>query len=233
MFGLLNPLFAWAALGALVPTILHLLEKRRKISMPFSCIKFLQMANKKSSRRIRFEHFLLWLLRTLLMFLLTLAFTAPFMRTSSFGTMLSRANRDVAIVIDGSFSMDYVSGRNNVWDKTIQTANSIINGLMDGDKVCIYAAEDHAKPILEQLEDKGSALAQIKLAKTSTTSCQLAPAVIAAYDALKKEQRRREREIHILTDGQKLPWRSFKKHGFKSSAPEEEESKDEAEDKKE
>jgi len=212
MFSFLNPIFLWATAAAAVPLILHLMQRRRTVRIPFSTIRFLKMAQKRSSSRIRMENFLLWLVRTLLMILIALAFAMPMLRTRAFGSFLSRSSRDIAIIIDGSYSMNYSLGRENVWSKVIQTVTSIIEGLEENDKLCIFMATDDVKPVIEQLtQDKEFTLATVKTLMPAPTASQLAPAVMAGWEALKQEERRREREIHIITDGQALPWRSFQR----------------------
>ena len=210
MFSFLNPIFLWAAAAAAVALILHLMQRRRTVRIPFSTIRFLKMAQKRSSSRIRMENFLLWLVRTLLMLLIAFAFAMPMLRTRAFGSFLAKSSRDIAIIIDGSYSMNYSLGREKVWDKAVQTAVSIIEGLDENDKLCIFMATDDVKPVIEQLtQDKEFALATIKALSPALTPSQLAPAVMAGWEALKQEERRREREIHIITDGQALPWHSF------------------------
>ncbi len=115
----LTPLFLIAAgLGASVPLLLHLMQNKRKVQMPFPTLRFLKLAEKHSSRKIKLENFLLWLLRTLIMALLGMAFAMPMIRRSGLG-WLGEAPRDVAIVLDASYSMGYHTERGTVWDKGI------------------------------------------------------------------------------------------------------------------
>ena len=67
MFSFLNPLFLFAAASVIIPVVLHMIQSHRTVKLPFSTIRFLKMAQQNASRRIRMEHFLLWLLRTLLL----------------------------------------------------------------------------------------------------------------------------------------------------------------------
>lgn len=155
------------------------------------------------------EHILLWLLRTLIMICLGLAFAMPMLRTRKFAWM-GNTPRDVAIIIDASYSMDYNLGRQTVWDKALDVAGTIIQGLGENDRFCIYVARDQPDPIIaEPTSDREDGLSRIKALKRGYTSSSLTPALIAANDALQSESRRREREIFILTDGQALPWDKF------------------------
>jgi len=210
VFSFLNPMFLWAAAAAMVPLVLHLMQRRRTVRLQFSTVRFLKMAQKRSSNRIRMENFILWLIRTALMLLLAAAFAMPMLRTSAFGGFLRRAQRDVAIIIDASYSMGYSLGRDTVWDRALDCAAAIIEGLDDGDQVCLFAAYDNVKPVVEQLNgDRFFVSSQVRTLALGKTTSRLCPAVLAAYSSLTQEPRRREREIHIITDGQALAWDGF------------------------
>lgn len=214
MFSLMAFQFFAVGLGiaVTVPLAIHMIQSSQTVKMPFSTIRFLKMAEKKSSRQVKLENMILWLLRTALMFLLSLAFGLPVVRTTNFGNLIGRTQRDVAIIIDSSYSMQYIAGKDSVWSKTLETATEIVNGLTPGDRVCLYLADEDVVPVVEQLsEELEFVKEQIKALKTGFTSSQLAPAILAANSALVAEKRNREREIHIITDNQALPWSSFGK----------------------
>ncbi|MBN2302650.1 MAG: BatA domain-containing protein [Lentisphaerae bacterium] len=219
MFSLLNPIFLWAAAAAIIPVVLHMIQSRRTVKMPFSTIRFLKLAEKQSSRRIKMEHFLLWLLRTLILLLIALAFAMPMFRTQSFGNFLKGAQRDVAIVIDTSYSMRYVTGKRTAWERAAECAVAVLEGLNPGDQVCLFTCEEDVKPIIKMLtEEKEPVVARIKALRPTFFSSQLAPAIMAAADSLKEETHRREREIHVITDNQLLPWTGFRKIESSDSA---------------
>lgn len=203
-----------AGVGATVPLVLHLIQSSRTVQMPFPTIRFLQLADKKSSRRIKMEHWLLWLIRTFIMLMLGCAFAMPMLRTRRLG-WLGEAPRDVAIVIDASYSMAYNTGQQTVWQKAIDTAGDIVRGLGENDRFCIYVAREHPEPVVAELiGDKDEGVSQLKGLEMGYTSSRLAPAVVAVNEVLNKEHRRREREVYIITDNQSLPWDSFGREGM-------------------
>ena len=206
----LSPLFLLAAgLGAAVPLLLHLMQNKRKVQLPFPTLRFLKLAEKHSSRKIRLENFLLWLLRTLIMGLLGMAFAMPMIRRSGLG-WLGEAPRDVAIVLDASYSMSYHTERGTVWDKGIEAASAIIEGLGDKDRFCVYLARDQPEALVaEPVANKPEGLSRLRALQPGQSSSRLAPALSAAMKALLKADARREREVHIVTDNQALPWRSL------------------------
>jgi hypothetical protein len=218
MISFLNPFFLAFGATVLVPLVLHMIQSSRTVRLPFSSIRFLKLAEKRSSRRIKMENFLLWLLRTLLLVLLTLAFAMPMIRTTQFGKSLGRAARDVAIVIDASYSMEYKAGRQTVWQEATDVAASIVQGLSDRDRFCVYLAGETVIPVCEQLldsEKREETATRIRSLKPRESSSMLSPALMAANAVLEQENSRSEREIHVISDTHALPWRGFKKAGAK------------------
>ncbi|MDD4020041.1 MAG: BatA domain-containing protein, partial [Kiritimatiellae bacterium] len=145
-----NPAFLWALTAAAIPLMLHMFQRRRTVVTPFPTLRFLKAAQKRSSSRVRFENLLLWLLRTLLLLALGFAFAMPVIRTTAAGSWLSRTRRDVAIVIDASYSMNYELDRGKVWEVCKDAAAAVIEGLLPGDRVCVYLAADTPVPDIEK-----------------------------------------------------------------------------------
>lgn len=205
-----SPLFLIAAAaGAMIPLILHLMQTRRRVTLPFPTLRFLKLAEKQSSRRIRMEKFLLWLIRTLIMLLLGAAFAMPILRKQGFA-WLGDAPRDVALVVDASYSMGYNTGRDTVWKKAVEAATAVIEGLGENDRFCLYLAREQPEAIVaEPVGDKEQGVKRLQALEPGTGTSHLAPAVTAAMKALHKDERGRELELHVLTDRQELPWASF------------------------
>lgn len=209
MWTFLNPMFLYALAAGAIPLILHMMKRQQSVTVHFSTLRFLKLAQKKSSRRMKMENFLLWLLRTLLLLLLAFAFALPVIRTSSFGTLMGRSNRDVSIVWDVSASMDYSSGQKKTWDESREVVLAILKSLQPGDRVTVFLAGEDVTPLIsEPSGDLTLATAQVKATQTKPTVCRLAPAVSAACQSLQSSGHR-EREIYIVTDGQALSWRDF------------------------
>jgi hypothetical protein len=208
MWFFLNPLFLWAGLAALIPLLLHLLQRRRIVHIPFSTLRFLRLAEKRSSRRIRMENFLLWLLRTLVVLALVAAFAVPVLRTERFGRFVGGSQRDVALVLDASYSMGYASAQRRVWEEAQGAAAAVLQGLHKGDRVCLILAEDTPRALIAQpTTDLALALSLVKAQQPGPWPSHLRPAVDLAVATL-RQSARREREIHVITDGHAAAWRA-------------------------
>ncbi|TAN37100.1 MAG: VWA domain-containing protein [Verrucomicrobia bacterium] len=202
----LEPMYLWATAAAGFPLLLHLLSRRKTVRIYFSTLRFLQLAQKQSSRRIRLENILLWLLRTALILLIVCAFAQPYVRSQSSGNWLKRTKRDVAIVWDESFSMSYESSRRNVWEESRQAILSILARLEPGDRVSLFMAGEDPFPLIAKPSGELEKIAAlVKNRKPGNTSSQLQPAILAATESL-HDSGIRERELFIITDGQAVPW---------------------------
>lgn len=209
MWTFLNPFFLWAGLAAIIPLVLHLFQRRKIVRIPFSTLRFLKLAERKSTSRIRLENFLLWLLRTLLVIFLVLAFSGPVMRSAGLGRWAPASRRDLAIVLDGSASMQYETGFLRVWESAVRSASDLIQELRPGDRASLFLALGQPRPLIEQPTADGELLRTLlKAQKPLPSISRLKPALEAARQSL-EESGTREREIYLLTDGQALPWRDF------------------------
>ncbi len=211
-----NPAFLWALTAAAIPLMLHMFQRRRTVVIPFPTLRFLKAAQKRSSSRVRFENILLWLLRTLLLMMLGFAFAMPVIRNTAAGSWLSRSRRDVAIVMDASYSMNYELERGKVWDICKDAAAAVIADLLPGDRVCVYLAADNPVPVIEKpTTEFATAVQAIRALNCLPGSSRLDEAVAAAIAALDRQEGRREREVYVMTDGQSLPWQGFRDAAIK------------------
>ncbi len=213
-----NPAFLWALTAAAIPLVLHLFQRRRTVVTPFPTLRFLKAAQKRSSSRVRFENFILWLLRTLLLLAIALSFALPVLRSTSGASFLTRTRRDVAIVLDASYSMNYELDRGKVWDICKNAAVSVVEGLFQGDRVCVYLASETPVAVIEKPTTEHATVTQaIRALECLPKTSNLDEAVALAVRALEQQEGRREREVYVFTDGQAIPW-----HGFRDAAKKDE-----------
>src|SRR6185437_10126988 len=100
----LNPLMLLGLSAIVIPPLIHLLNRRRYEMVDWGAMQFLQLSE-VTRRRMFWEELLLMLLRMGLIAVLVLALSGPFVTTSSIARLGPRANRDVVLVFDGSYSM--------------------------------------------------------------------------------------------------------------------------------
>lgn len=101
-----HPAIAMGTLGlALVPWVIHLINRRRFKRQPWAAMIFLLKAHRRSQRRIQFQNWLLLAVRTLAILLVGLAIARPYVASGVLGRVLESPRYDRVIVIDDSLSM--------------------------------------------------------------------------------------------------------------------------------
>jgi hypothetical protein len=70
-------------LAAGIPIVLHLLSSVRAQEVPFPTLRFLRMSMEKTARRRKLEHWLLLLIRSLLLAVLAMAVAEPIVRQAA------------------------------------------------------------------------------------------------------------------------------------------------------
>ena len=210
MLTFLLPAFLWFAATALVPLALHLLQRHRTVRQVFPTLRFLKAAQKSSASRLRFENFLLWFLRTLILLALAFAFALPVIRASRFGDWLGRVPRDVAFVLDASYSMSYEVEGGTAWSLARDAAEGILDDLAPGDRACLFLAGDAVDPVVpEPVSDLAGVRQALRSLDWLPGSSRLDEGLRMAADTLARSSKGRECEIYLLTDGQALPWSGF------------------------
>jgi len=211
MLTFFDPMFLWALAAAAVPLLLHLLQRRKTVRVLFPTLRFLKLAERRSASRIRLENLLLWLVRTLLIVVLALAFAAPVLRNSAAAKWAGSNRRDIVLVFDVSYSMGYETGRGTVMDVAKEAALELLNSLAPDDRVCIYlTGVDKPVPLIEKpTSDHALVLRLLREIQWQPETSAIEPALsLAHFNLSQQKELGRDREYFLLTDGQSLPWRN-------------------------
>lgn len=102
--GLLAPLNLLAALAVAVPVAIHLLQRKREATVDFPAVRFLLLAQRRSSRRVRVRRLLLLLVRCLAVLLFALLLARPVLQAP--GAAFREGEPGfTALILDTSLSM--------------------------------------------------------------------------------------------------------------------------------
>src|SRR5215467_12386307 len=105
----LFPMMLLGLAAVAIPILIHLLNRRRYDVVDWGAMQFLQVSE-TTRRRLLIEEILLMLLRMGLIALMVLALAAPFAVSPLLEKVGGRPNRDVVLIIDGSYSMGFTDG---------------------------------------------------------------------------------------------------------------------------
>ncbi len=132
-------LAAAGAAAVSIPIAIHLLSRLRRKREAWGAMRFLLEAYRRHKQRLRFEQWLLLLVRCLLVAVLGLALAGPIVRGAITGGLGPGAGRSVHLVLDDSLSSraDDADGQSR-FDRLKATARSVIEALDAGDTVTLY-----------------------------------------------------------------------------------------------
>ncbi len=114
----LYPLFLLGGAAVAAPILFHLIRRVTREKMPFSTLMFLKASPPKLTRKSRIEHWFLLLLRCLVILLLALAFSRPYLSNNQSVELETDERVRHCLLIDKSASMR----RDGLWDETLTKA---------------------------------------------------------------------------------------------------------------
>ena len=202
------PAFLIGFAGLALPVLIHFLQRRKLLVIPWAAHRFLVASMKRNKQRIRFEDLLLLLLRCLFLALVVLAFARPIFDSGNAGAAAAGAGdaAQVAFLLDNSASMGASDGVRTRLDQARDLAETELAALPGGAGVVVFAYNDRVQPVLVR-PTRDLALVRRELARIRPLSrgSDLAPALRAALD-LFETLPAAPRRIVIFGDRQSLVW---------------------------
>jgi hypothetical protein len=169
-------------LSAIVPTIIHLISRRRARRVRFAPMELLLRSQKRTARSIRLRQFLLLLVRTLLLLMLAAAVLRPLLSDEA-PTDQSTAPVVVVVGLDMSASMQArVDGR-TAFDEARASARELLGALPDDVRVGIVGCDREPRDLVAPTFDRNAALQALE-ALTVTASWGDLGACVARAAAL-------------------------------------------------
>lgn len=201
----LNPLFLYGLGAALLPVLIHLLNRRRAVTVPFSNVALLRQLQQDRMRQVKLRQIILLILRTLILLLIVLAFARPALR-GQFGAPGGAHVRTAAVLLlDQSYGMGYRTPTGLLFDRARSRAGEAL-GLFDGDdRVHLIPFSD--RPVL--FGEGASGLASLKERLAGVEVTHRAPRVIEALKAAGQRLTASgevHREVYLFTNLARPGW---------------------------
>lgn len=207
----LFPLYLLGLAALSVPIFLHLRNRELKKVTSFSSLRFLKPTPIEQQERARIEHWLLLLLRCVILALLALAFARPFLRQDLLKDFEDESQQAV-VLIDTSASMR----RDGLWDATQERVRELIDDLNPRDEVQVYSF-DEAPRLLHsfdawrepaEIERKATLEAKLETLEPSWQGTDLGDALITAVESFRDAledvdgEAPAERKVYLVSDFQ-------------------------------
>ncbi len=108
MIGFLNPALLYLLPLALLPVIVHLLNRLRYRRVPWAAMEFLMASQRRTVRRSRLRNLLLLAARVLALAFLVMAISRPVATSGMFASVFAGTGGARFVLIDNSLSMSYI-----------------------------------------------------------------------------------------------------------------------------
>jgi len=199
----LNPGILFGLIAASIPLLIHFLNRSKSKNIPFSTLVFLKELQQQKIRRVKLKQLLLFIIRTLIIILLVLAFARPSIRGSLSGGMVSNANTSAVIILDNSYSMNCLHENQNLLTIAKTTATRIADQMRPGDQVYLFTSTDtSAESARQSYFDIDILKQEIQKKSIDYHPANLSASLKMAHDVLLKSDNI-NKEIYILSDLQK------------------------------
>ena len=200
----LNPLYLIAALGALVPLIIHLLFRQRARIQVFPSLEFLRKMMRKRTRRFQLKQILLLIARMLLLGFIAVALAKP---TITGGKVVKgHLPTSAVIVLDDSFSMQRSESGRRLFDVAVEKVRALLDYFERGDEIHLFTASVPMRNLTEpgakdpeRLRGLVEEIACSNRVTDMATPLKQALAILGRSDNPSKE-------IYIISDMQKTAW---------------------------
>ncbi len=178
--------FLWGLFGAILPLVIHLINRHRARQRKFAAMDFLFRVQKMSAKKILLKQILLLIIRTLLLVFIVFAAAGPVLQDSKNVEM--KGPTSLVLIVDCSFSMQ--AKRNDgrtMFDSALDEARSTILRMGPSDSACLVAAGSENKELVSPCTGSNSELlSALKKLKAGWSGCDLNGAISKAADLLKK-----------------------------------------------
>src|SRR5688572_18652581 len=136
----LAPIMLVGAAAVTIPLGLHFFYRARYRPLPWAPMKFLKEAIEQTSRRLKFQEWILLALRCLAIILLALALARPGLPSAASGG--ADQPLDAVFVFDTSYSMAAKDGDKTRLERAKEAALAIIETLPEKSSIQIIACSD-------------------------------------------------------------------------------------------
>jgi len=203
-------MLGWLAVAA-VPILLHLWSKSRYREVPWAAMEYLLDAVRRSSCRVQFENWLLLLIRTLLVALIVLAVAGPFFAGSG-PLPVTNGRTHCVIVIDGSYSMDYVSEATTNFERAKELAIEIVENSLQGNGFSLVLMSFPPRVIVgNPTSNRSDFIREIRNLALPQTTIDVPKTLVLVEELLIEAQRESPRfvnsEVYFFTDMCRVGWK--------------------------
>ncbi len=198
----LNTGLLFLTAATILPLLIWLLAKRKPKRVVFPSLRFIKAGQEQEKKRTRLKNIILLIIRMLIILLVTLAAARPLLKSRRPKPGGEHPPTAIAILLDTSFSMDYVDGGKTNLERA-KSAVVRINSLCQArDRLILITSDEDWNRLHAHTYPGAVPEDLLKQVGVSYSPLSLTAMVQLAADKLRETQLA-NREMYLFTDGQK------------------------------
>lgn len=142
LISFLNSGILFLAGATVVPILIYLFISKKPRKIIFSTIRHIKASQKKQKSKIKLKNLLLLIIRCLIILLTILALARPAVRTPLLHRWSRHSQTAVAIILDTSYSMDYLVDTRTELERGKEIIQQINNQLTERDIAVLITSDD-------------------------------------------------------------------------------------------
>jgi hypothetical protein len=182
----LHPAIAWAGLASVaLPIVIHLLFRRRRVSVEWAAMELLREAVRRTNRRLKFEQWLVLALRCLTLLAAGLAIAVPVLDASTIGGEIRRL---VVVVVDNGPASGLRGGAESELARVLDEVRAQLAERGARDRVAVVLASTPVALALAPTADAAAIEQALARIETSQTPSELKDALALANATIGAEK---------------------------------------------
>ncbi|HNQ43562.1 MAG TPA: BatA domain-containing protein, partial [Candidatus Cloacimonadota bacterium] len=129
------------AAATVLPLIIWLLARRKPPKVLFPTLRFIKQSQEQEKNRTKITNIILLIIRMLIILLIALAVARPMLASQRLGKSRKHPPTAVAIILDTSYSMDYLEGGKTLLDKAKDYISQINARAQDADRLILITRD--------------------------------------------------------------------------------------------
>ncbi|XXF77319.1 BatA domain-containing protein [Myxococcaceae bacterium GXIMD 01537] len=180
-----NPWMLLGTLGALIPLLVHLFDRRRPRAHPFGPMAFVLRSQKRTASRLKLKRLLLYALRTFIFLAIPLALAKPEFSRDAAAAAVVKGPAATAIVLDASLSMRWSDGT-SLFERGRDEARDALKDLLPEEPATVLVCTEAPAAPPPPGFDRGRLRALVDEAKPTYGSADLSRCLDLAARALEE-----------------------------------------------
>ncbi|MFO8145203.1 MAG: BatA domain-containing protein [Candidatus Syntrophosphaera sp.] len=187
--------------ATVLPLLIWLLAKKKPKRVVFPTLRFIKAGREQEKKRSKLKNIILLIIRMLIILLVTLAVTRPLLRSSRLKPSGKHPPTAVVIMLDTSFSMDYVDNSRSNLDRAKDAILEIEALCTEQDRVVLITSDDAWNRLHAQIYAGNFPEGLVDDIGVTFSPLEFEEMYALAEEKLREIQLA-NRELYLITDGQ-------------------------------